>query len=258
LSQFGSFIRPVIEVGEWGFLTFPLREMGISGAHPLYRLVPEAWRVPSLPWPAEDRAQRWASAVEYIAAVASPRPETIEKVFRWHLFSWVLSNLAAISYSDFALDIDKTHDDAGYRKTVIENLALRIGKAPDFGDIRKFDRYYEFESFDVVAVCNQVDSTIRDTLKDGRLDKALHTLAPQAPLVTAAAAVELLLAKISVSLAAMKADADRRYMRAAEWKSVAEKNRRIWFNPSIRRLLQNVYPITAPLVRAARRVGLWN
>lgn len=72
LSQFGSFFRPVAEAGEWGFLTFPLMELGISGEHPLYRLVPEPWRVPVLPWPADDRAQRWASAVHYISLVASP------------------------------------------------------------------------------------------------------------------------------------------------------------------------------------------
>src|SRR5262249_29211206 len=35
LSQFGSFFRPVAEAGEWFFLTFPLKEMGISGDHPL-------------------------------------------------------------------------------------------------------------------------------------------------------------------------------------------------------------------------------
>ena len=72
LSQFGSFVRPLLEGGEWGFLTFPLMELGISGAHQLYRLVPERWRPPVLPWPEDNRAKRWSSSVQYISMVAAP------------------------------------------------------------------------------------------------------------------------------------------------------------------------------------------
>ena len=79
--------------------------------------------------------------------VAAPERETIEKVFRWHLFSWVLSNLAAIAYSDLALDMDKIHDDAAYMASIVDNLAA-IGIPVDFRDLEKFDRYYQFESFD--------------------------------------------------------------------------------------------------------------
>jgi hypothetical protein len=255
-SQFGSFIHLVIEQGWWAFLAFPLRELGISGMHPLYRLVPEPWRVPALPWPANDRAQRWATEVHYMATVASPRLETIENVFRWHLFSWVLSNLAAVSYSDLTLDIDNLHDDADYRASVIRNVAGEIGVAPNVSDIRKFDRYYEFESFNVAVVCNQVVSTIRSALADGRLDAALRTLGIQPPITPAAAAVERLLEKIRDSLAAMTSTTERRYISVNEWKGIAEKNQRIWFNSNARWLAQHLYPVAAPVVRAARRAGI--
>ena len=256
LSQFGSFVRAVIEAGFWGFLAFPVTELGTSGTHPLYRLVPADWRAPSLPWLTDSRAQRWASDAQYFAAVGSPRPENIEKVFRWHLLSWVLTNLAAVSYSDFALDIDKISDDANYAASVIDTLALNIGGTYDFSDVRKFTRYYEFESFDVATVCNEVVSTIRRSLDDGRLDEALRTLGRQPPVTRTAAAVELLLAKISDSQQSMAASTDRRHVSAEEWKAIAEENQKIWFNPSVRRIVQRVYPLAAPVVRTARRAGI--
>jgi hypothetical protein len=256
LSQFGSFVRGLIDGGSWGFLATPVTELGTSGTHPLYRLVPEVWRVPSLPWLADTRAHRWGSDARYIATTASPRPENTENLFRWHLFSWVLSNLAAISYSDIALDIDKVHDDAAYRASVIDALALRIGEAPDLGDIRKFDRYYEFESFDMAAVCSQVVSTIRNAVDDGRLDEALGALGNQPPITPTATAVELLLVKIRDSLASMAFSNDCRFISTEEWKATAEKNQRIWFNPGVRWLAQHLYPLAAPVVRAARRAGV--
>jgi hypothetical protein len=256
LSQFGSFIRGLIEGGTWTFLAAPVMELGTSRTHPLCRLVPEAWRPPNLPWRVENRAQFWGSNVQYFTIVASPRPQTIEKVFRWHLFSWILSNLAAISYSDITLDIDKLHDHSDYRTTVIDDLAQGIGVAPDFSDLRKFDRYYEFESFDVATVCGQVVSAIRSSVGDGRLDEALRTLGTQPPITPTATAVELLLAKISDSLESMATSTDRRFMSAAEWKALAEKNQKIWFNPGVRWLAEHVYPLAAPVVRAARRAGI--
>src|SRR4051794_13184441 len=110
-------------------------ELGISGDRVLYRIVPEVWRIPVLPWPAADGAQRWSSAVQYVALVASPDAESIERLLRWHLFSWTLSNLAAICYSDLVLDIDKTGHDVDYRQSVIGTLASQIGQAPDFSDL---------------------------------------------------------------------------------------------------------------------------
>jgi hypothetical protein len=258
LNQFGSFYRPLSEAGETYFLVFPLMELGISGHHPLYSLVPEAWRVPILPWPADDPAQRWASTIEYLSMVTSPRPDTLERLFRWHLFSWVLSNLAAISHSDFILDIDRAHDDSEYRNSVIDALSSEIGAAPDFSDLKKFSRYYEFESFDVAAVCSQVESTIKQALSDRRLDEAVRTLRTEPPTVPAAAAVELLIKKICTSLAAMEASVDRRRVTVEDWKIIAEKNHRIWFKPGFRAIAQTVYPLAEPIVRAARRAGIWN
>jgi hypothetical protein len=256
LSQFGSFIRALIDGGAWGFLSHPVTELGVNGGHPLYRLIPEVWRAPNLPWRADTRARRWASDARYIATTASSRPDAIEKLFRWHLFAWVLNNLAAISYSDLALDIDKISDDENYRASIVDKLALNLGAPPDLSDIRKFDRYYEFESFNVAAVCNQVIATIDNCLADGRLDKALGMLGTQPPIVRAAPATELLRGKIGVSLRSMAASPDRGHISAAEWKALARRNRKIWFKPSVRWLAQHVYPLAHPVVQAVRRAGI--
>ena len=258
LSQFGSFIRGLTEGRTWSFLVFPAMELGTSSKHPLYRLVPERWRAPELPWRVATRAQHWASDAQYVAAVALPRPETIEKAFRWHLFSWFLTNLAAISYSDLVLDIDKVHDDADYRASMADHLAREIGTIPDFGDIKRHDRYYEFETFEVKAVCQQVVATISDALHGARLEEALDTLGNQAPINSTQVAVELLIAKLQDLLTSMADSTNRRYMSAAEWRAIAEKNRRVWFNPFIRRVAEHVYPLAAPVAHAARRAGLWN
>lgn len=256
LSQFGSFFRPLAEAGEWGFLVFPLKELGISGRHPLYSIVPKEWRVPVLAWPVNDHARRWATTAQYNAIVAAPQADTLEKLFRWHLFSWVLSNLAAVSYSDFTLDIDKAHDDTDYRQSVIDAILSGCGVAADFGDITKFSRYFEFESFDATALCDQVEAVVRTALQDGRLENAVHSLGMQPPTVPVARGAELLLTKIRESLSAMQASADRVHIGAADWRDIAEKRRMIWFNPLAREMARRVYPLTAPLVRAARRAGV--
>jgi len=258
LSQFGSFIRGLTDGGTWSFLATPAMELGTSRAHPLYALVPEAWRGPNVRWRVKNRAQYWASNIQYFAAVASPAPEAIEKAFRWHLFSWFLTNLAAISYSDLILDIDKVHDDADYRGSVVEKLEREIGAAPDFRDLTKFDRYYEFESFEVQAVCRQVVSTINEAFENGRLQKALTALGREAPIIPARISVEILLAKLRDSLASMAKGSERPCMPAEQWRVIVEKNRRIWFNPIIRRLAEYVYPFAAPIVHAVRRARLWN
>jgi hypothetical protein len=84
--------------------------------------------------------------------------------------------LAAVAYSDLALDMDKIHDDANYRASIVSSLAA-IGLVVDFGDLKKFDRYYVFESFDTETLCNQVSATIRNALAEGTLDQALRTVA---------------------------------------------------------------------------------
>jgi hypothetical protein len=258
LSQFGSFMRGLIEGRAWFFLAFPLTELATSGAHPLYRVVPDAWQAPVIPWQTQSRARYWAASVQYFAAVASPRPEALENVFRWHMFAWLLSNLAAISYSDLILDIDQAHDNTNYRAAILENLAKRANLALDFSDIKKFDRYYQFESFDVEAVCSQVISAISAASADGRLEYAVRTLSAQAPITPTGPAVKILLTKIRDSMALMAMSPDRRHMSAAEWKDVAKKNRKIWFNPGIRQFAQRVYPVAAPIVQAARRAGILN
>jgi hypothetical protein len=256
LSQFGSFLRPLFEAGEWGFLTFPLMELGISGDHPLYQLVPDRWRAPVLPWPEDNRAKRWSSAVQYISMVAMPQSTTLEKAFRWHLFSWFLSNLAAICYSDLILDIDRVNDDSSYRQNFIDSLSSRCGLAIEFRDLSKFPRYYEFASFEIANTCEQVKSAMRHALVDGHLDNAVRTLGTRPPVFGAAPAAEVLFAKMDSSLAALAVSTDRRRISEADWQIVATKHRKIWFNAAVRAVAQRIYPFAAPLARAARRMSI--
>ena len=255
LSQFGSFVRPLIEGGAWGFLSHPVTELGVNNAHPLYCVVPEKWRVPNFPWRVETRAQRWGSDARYIALTASTQPESAERLFRWHLFSWLLNNLAAISYSDACLDIDRAHDDVGYRASVVGALAPEIG-APDFSDIEKFDRYYEFESFDMAEVCDQVVAAVRSSLDDGRLDAAVRSLGTQPPVSSTVAAAELLFAKIRESQASMASATGRRRISVSEWKDLAAKNSKLWHKSGVRWIAERVYPLAAPVGRMARRAGM--
>jgi hypothetical protein len=195
--------------------------------------------------------------MQYHAAFASPRPEAVADLFRWHMFVWTLGFLAAVSYSDLAVDLDKLHDDANYRTSIGSAIAREIDGVPaDFSDIRKFERYYEFESLDVNAVCDQVMSVIRGALADGRMEAALGTLAQQPPLLPAAAAVELLLGKIRNSLSDMAASRNRTSMSNEEWKDIAGKSQRIWFRPVFRHLGRVIHSLAFPLVRAARMRGI--
>src|SRR5579885_1804660 len=257
LSQFGSYIRALVEGRTWTFLGTPLIELGASGNHPLCRLIPEQWRIPALPWRTKNKAQFWASNIQYFALVSASEPKTIERVFRWHLFSWVLSNVAALSYSDLSLDIDKAHDDPAYRASLVATLAAEIGVAPDFSDIRKFDRYYAFESFETAEICDQVVSAVHTALDDGRLDAAIRTLGKEPPLTSIATAAELLLEKIHASLASMMSSAERRRMSAAEWQELAAKNRKLWHKPGVRWIAERIYPVAEPIVRKARLAGSW-
>jgi hypothetical protein len=257
LSQFGSFIRAVVEAGFWGFLAFPATELGTSGNHPLYGLIPEHWRAPSLPWHAAGRAQHWASDAQYFAAVGSARPEDLERVFRWHMFSWFLTNLAALSYADCALDIDKVYDNSDYRTSVVSTLASRLNVTVDFNDLRKFDRYYEFESFDATNVCNQVASTIAAISKHGQLSDAIGRLGKEVPIIPLGRAVDLLIEKMWDSLTCMAASRERLHISSEQWKNIAKKNRKIWFDHRIRWLAKQLYPGVAPVVWGGRRVGAW-
>jgi hypothetical protein len=255
VSQFGSFYRPLEEAGEWGFLVHPLKELGISGHHPLYEIVPEEWRPPLLPWPATDHSRRWATAVEYTLLLSDQRPETMVKAFRWHMFAWLLGNFAAAAYSDFILDIDRAHDDAGYRADVMNAFAFATGIELDFSDITKFSRYYEFESLDVAAVASEVVTAVNDALTDGRLEKALSLLA-RSPLKNSTREVStLFFAKIDDSLASFAASSDRRFISNENWARLTKQHALPWSlvrNRTLRESARVAYPFLAPVVRAVR------
>ncbi|HTE77107.1 MAG TPA: hypothetical protein VK653_10245 [Xanthobacteraceae bacterium] len=257
ISQFGSFYRPLEEAGEWGFLLHPLKELGINGHHPLYEIVPEEWRPPVLPWPAADYTRRWASEVEYVLLLADVRPETLENAFRWHMFAWLLSNLAAAVYSDFVLDIDRAHDDAVYRTEVTKVFASETGMDADFSDITKFSRYYQFEPFDAAAVASQVVSAVNDALADGRMEKALSLLARSSVKIPARESAQLLFAKIENSVASFGTSSNRRLVSNEDWAQLVTKHTMPWSlarNRTLRETARVVYPFLAPVVRAVRRI----
>jgi hypothetical protein len=256
LSQFGSFVRLAIEQGWWFFLAFPIQEVSISGTHSLYQLIPERWRPPVLMWGPAD-SERWATNAQCNAMAAS-EPDGMENVFRWHMFSWVLTNLAAISYSDLSLDVDKIYDDETYRAAVIDKLASKIGGAPDLSDVARYDRYYEFQTFDVTTVCDQVVSSINSALHDGRLEQALRTLGNGSLIVPPAVGLELLVSKLRVSLTSMAASADRVWITSGEWRAVTKKHRRIWFDPRVRSLVKKAHPVAASAMHVMRRTGFTN
>src|SRR5689334_274001 len=217
ISQFGSFYRPLEEAGEWGFLVHPLKEIGISGNHSLYKVVPEEWRPPALQWPAADRTRRWASAVEYVLLLSDPRPDALARAFRWHMFAWLLSNLAAIAYSDFVLDIDKAHDDATYRSETVQVFASLTETGVDFSDLTKFSRYYQFEAFEMATVALQTVSAVKNALTDGRLELALGSLARSPPKLSAKESVALLFSKVDNSLADFATSSGRHFVSNESW-----------------------------------------
>jgi len=257
ISQFGSFFRALEEGGQWNYLVFPLMELGLAGNHPLYRTVPQEWRVPCLPWPERDRAQRWASSIRYVSLVASVENGSIERSFRWHLFSWFLSGLASISYSDCVLDIDKLYDDPAYRQSTSVALLAEIGAEPDFGDLNNYRRYYEFEGVDISAICDQVVGAVRAAEADGSLGRSTASLGSRPPRITVHESVDLLAEKLGESLRRFSTSQDRRYVATEVWHSLVRQHRMIWCNPSIRMVAQRIYPLGAPVARLARLAGVW-
>jgi hypothetical protein len=256
ISQFGSFYRPLEEGGEWGFLLHPLKELGINGHHPLYEIVPEEWRPPVLPWPAADHTRRWASEVEYILLLADGRPKPLENAFRWHMFAWLLNNLAAAVYSDFVLDIDRTHDDAVYRTKVTKVFASETGMDVDFSDITKFSRHYQFEPFDAAVVASQVISAVNGAIADGRMEKALSLLARSSMKIPARESAQLLFTKIENSVASFVTSSNRRLVSNEDWAQLVMKHAMPWSlvrNRTLRETARVVHPYLAPVVRAVRR-----
>jgi hypothetical protein len=256
LCQFGSSFRALQEFGAWIFIITPLRELGLSGEKPLYSIIPEGWRVPALPWPAEDRAQRWATTEQHLSMILSSDPSTLEKVFRWHLLSWFLHNLAAIVHSDFVLDIDKAHDDLEYREFARDIFHTEIGVAPDFTDLTKFPRYYGFEGVDIVRLCDEIVTAINNAQDNGQLEAAIASLGRGRPTVSSIVAINTLRTKLDDALAQMASTDNLIYVTNDDWKSIVRRHRHVWANPQLRSVMRHIYPVALPIVQAARTIGL--
>jgi hypothetical protein len=255
LSQFGSSFRTFQEIGGITFMIIPLLELGPNGDNPLYSIIPEAWRVPALLWPADDHAQRWSSTQQYLSMIISSEPHTLERVFRWHLLSWFLNNLAAIICSDFVLDIDKAFDDHHYRESVREMIHSEIGAAPDFSDMTKFSRYYRFEDLDMVRICDEVVAMISAVERNGSLETSLlAAFGGQRPTVSPSLAIKMLRTKLDAALTEFAASDKVVDITSDDWKSIVKKRRYIWANPHLRDLMRLMFPVVFPLVRATRIV----
>ena len=154
-------------------------------------------------WPANSRAQRWASSEEYLTMIFSSEPGALERVFRWHLLSWFMNNLAAIVHSDLALDIDRLYEDIHYHEVVREIIRAEVGIAPDFSDPTKFPRHYRFESVDTARVSAEI---ITSSLRPRRMvliGAAIAASSKSKPIVPTAAAAKMLHAKMDAALAEM-------------------------------------------------------
>jgi hypothetical protein len=255
LSQFGSSFRTFQEVGGITFMIIPLWELGLSSGSPLYSIIPEAWRVPSLPWPADDHAQRWCSTQQYLSMIISSRAGALEKVFRWHLLSWFLNNLAAIIHSDFALDIDRTFEDRLYRESVREMIISEIGVAPDFSDLTKFSRYYRFEDIDMKRICDEVVAAISAAQENGHMEAALlATFGGVSRTVSSSAAIKMLRAKLEDALADFVSSDKVIDVTSEDWRNIVKKRRYIWANPHLRNLMRRIFPLVLPFVQATRSV----
>lgn len=256
LSQFGSAVRAILDGGGWGYLASPAVELGSAGGHPMIELVPQEWRPPALPWRTETRSAWWGSNIQYMYLVSNASARTIDQAFRWHLLSWSLSNLAAVSYSDLILDIDRLHDEPDYRAPVVELLENALHMSLDLGDLRKFDRYYVFDTFDPASVCGDVISLLEARARDGRLGAAIGALAPLIPVVPVEYACQVILEKLKASLMSMTVSDNRVSIPRSEWAAACKRNQRIWYNPTVRQFAELTYPVAASIITAARRFGI--
>jgi hypothetical protein len=254
LSQFGSCFRSLQEIGAITFMIIPLLELGVSGDNPLYSLIPEAWRVPVLPWPGDDSAQRWASTQQYLSTIISSQPDSLEKVFRWHLLSWFLNNTAAIIHSEFVLDIDEAFDHPAYRKAVCEVFRSEIGAAPDFADITKFSRYYQFEGVNMDRISSEVIGFVFTAQKNGSLETALAKLSRGTPRLSSAVAIKLLREKLDAALSASGSSKQSHFISTNDWKDIVQRHRPFWTDPRVLRLMQSIFPFVFPVVQATRRI----
>lgn len=255
LSQFGSAVRAIMDGGGWGYLVSPAAELGSASGHPIVELIPRDWRPPALPWRTDAPSAWWSANIQYMALVSSTPPENM---FRWHLLSWALSNLAATIHSDLSMDIDRLSDDPDYRARTVERIENALQVRIDLGSLKKFDRYYVFETFEVASVCDDVISLVGDRIRDGRLAAALRMLAVQPPLVPVEEACRMIMQKLEASLTAMAACERQVHVARSEWDGVCRRNRRIWYRPALRRLAETAYPLAAPMMAVARRLRVVN
>lgn len=253
LSQFGSCFRALQESGSWTFLIVPLQELGLSGENALHSLVPDAWRVPRLPWPADKRGQRWASTQTYVALIVSSEPRSLERVFRWHLLSWFLHNLMAVVHADFVLDIDRVYDDPDYRNRLSKMIKTIVGAIPDFSDLTKFARYYRFEGLDIVQICDEVVAVLDAAEESGALDRAVSALSVQKPIISPNDAYKMLRVKLAAALAQMQSATTTGFVSKADWDKTVLRHRSIWANKYLREAMRQIYPIAFPFVQATRR-----
>ncbi len=234
LSQWGSLYRLLEDDGVWWFLVLPLIQIGVNGRHPLYRLVPEAWRLPELLWPEEDRWQRLATQIAYIQQIRGEGPRGLERAFRLHMYAWMLNATASVAYSDLVLDIDRVHDDPRYRSALAAALQAEIGMAPDFSDITQFARYVDCAAFDMAAVSAEILESIRSALADGRLEGAVRTLARGSPRIPVVEAAGIVCDKLEASLRSMAAAPGRRRVSNEDWARTARSRRQRWEDPRLR------------------------
>jgi hypothetical protein len=173
------------------------------------------------------------------------------------MFAWLLSNLAAIAYSDFVLDIDKAHEDVTYRSDTVKVFASITGTELDFSDLTKFSRYYQFEAFDMATVTSQTVTAMKGALTDGRLEKALGLLARSPLTLSARDSAALLFAKVDDSLASFAASSGRRFVSNESWTRLVKKHEFPWVvarNRTVREAARKIYPLAAPIVRQGRKL----
>jgi hypothetical protein len=253
LSQFGSFYRALEEGGLWFFLCDPIIEIGVNGNEPLFSLIPTAWRPPIYSWPAGRSADAWLSNIKYRLEVASASPDSIARAFRTHLLSWFLTNLVAVCYSDLVLDTDKLHDDPPYRAEFAAALDAEVGESLDFRGVTKYPRYFQFEGFDMVDICNAVSQWVSAALESGQLEIAVRGLGRSAPIGSVRGAVELLRTKLNTSIANLKSYPAVNHVTDLNWRETVAANRLAWENRYLREFLGLLYPAAAPIVHAIRR-----
>jgi hypothetical protein len=254
LSQWGSLFRLAEHDRLWWFLAVPYLQIGLNGARPLYRLLPNDLKLPQLPWPADDRWERWGTTVDYIAMIKSPEPPALERTFRRYLATWLLNHVAAVSYADLVLDIDALASDEDYRRALTARLSDEIGDAPDFSGIDSFSRYYAYEAFDIASTTRSLAAEMRMLAADGRLAAAIADLGRQPPTQSIDKATTLVFGKLDAALRHMERS-DRRRVSNADWAAIAQAGRLRWQNRTLRRWARRIDRFRRPFRRGTAQLA---